>query len=352
MEPYPVACSTHRLQHISDDPCGPDGKYWEAAEPRGFSMTPTDRRRLAAILGMLGSEFDGERAAAGLQAEAFRKKHGLTWEQMLSLPAVRKNRSSIRRGPPTWPRNRRNGRRRTRRARRRGERLTRPPNQSRPVRRANNLIPGPRRADGAARIIPDAPFPAGDTVRHACFAPVFLQLVRVLVEERIWPGRILCRVGPQQLIVFGRGSIHRSFFEHVGHRVLGEHTRRHSRFGAEVCAQPRTPRRRPPRFPRRAAPLASPYRTASAWCRSRCPRKLLGARRPLQIVMQRLEPIHLLFGQGLVWVERRIRDRAPRQCRPSSDERRGYRMLPSRSYSFGSYACSASLASIACRALA
>jgi hypothetical protein len=36
-EPYPVACSTHRLQHISDDPCGPDGKYWEAAEPRGFA---------------------------------------------------------------------------------------------------------------------------------------------------------------------------------------------------------------------------------------------------------------------------------------------------------------------------
>jgi hypothetical protein len=49
-------------------------------------MTSTDRRRLAAILGMLGSEFDGERAAAGLQAETFRKKHGLTWEQMLATP--------------------------------------------------------------------------------------------------------------------------------------------------------------------------------------------------------------------------------------------------------------------------
>jgi hypothetical protein len=49
-------------------------------------MTPTGRRRLAAILGMLGSEFDGERAAAGLQAEAFRKRHGLTWEQMLATP--------------------------------------------------------------------------------------------------------------------------------------------------------------------------------------------------------------------------------------------------------------------------
>jgi hypothetical protein len=50
-------------------------------------MTSTDRRRLAAILGMLGSDHAGERAAAGLQAEAFRKRHGLTWEQMLTSPS-------------------------------------------------------------------------------------------------------------------------------------------------------------------------------------------------------------------------------------------------------------------------
>jgi hypothetical protein len=37
---------------------------------------------------MLGSEHAGERAAAGLQAEAFRKRHGLTWEAMLALPPV------------------------------------------------------------------------------------------------------------------------------------------------------------------------------------------------------------------------------------------------------------------------
>jgi hypothetical protein len=42
-------------------------------------MTDRARARLATILGMLGSEHAGERAAAGLQAEAFRKKHGLTW---------------------------------------------------------------------------------------------------------------------------------------------------------------------------------------------------------------------------------------------------------------------------------
>ena len=38
-------------------------------------MTDADRHRLAAILGMLGSDHAGERAAAGLQAEAFRRKH-------------------------------------------------------------------------------------------------------------------------------------------------------------------------------------------------------------------------------------------------------------------------------------
>lgn len=44
-----------------------------------------ERQRLAAILGMLGSEHAGERAAAALQAEAFRKKHGLTWAELLAL---------------------------------------------------------------------------------------------------------------------------------------------------------------------------------------------------------------------------------------------------------------------------
>jgi hypothetical protein len=51
-------------------------------------MTPSDRARLARILGMLGSEHAGERASAALQAEAFRKRHGMTWEEMLALPAV------------------------------------------------------------------------------------------------------------------------------------------------------------------------------------------------------------------------------------------------------------------------
>lgn len=48
-----------------------------------------DRARLARILGMLGSDHAGERAAAGLKAEEFRKKHGLTWAQMLALPPLK-----------------------------------------------------------------------------------------------------------------------------------------------------------------------------------------------------------------------------------------------------------------------
>jgi len=51
-------------------------------------MTDADRKRLAAILGMLGSNSVGERDAAALQAEAFRRKHGLTWDELLSGETV------------------------------------------------------------------------------------------------------------------------------------------------------------------------------------------------------------------------------------------------------------------------
>jgi hypothetical protein len=51
-------------------------------------MTDTDRRKLAAVLGMLGSEHAGERAAAALQAEAFRRHHNLTWDQLVGGKTV------------------------------------------------------------------------------------------------------------------------------------------------------------------------------------------------------------------------------------------------------------------------
>jgi hypothetical protein len=40
------------------------------------------------LLGMLGSEHQGERAAAALQAEAFRRQRGMTWEQIIKAPIV------------------------------------------------------------------------------------------------------------------------------------------------------------------------------------------------------------------------------------------------------------------------
>jgi hypothetical protein len=51
-------------------------------------LTDADRQRLVNILGMLGSEHQGERDAAGLQAEVFRKKHGLSWVEMVSGKTV------------------------------------------------------------------------------------------------------------------------------------------------------------------------------------------------------------------------------------------------------------------------
>jgi len=47
------------------------------------TISDADRKRLVAILGMLGSTHTGERAAAALQADAFRRKHGMTWEGLI-----------------------------------------------------------------------------------------------------------------------------------------------------------------------------------------------------------------------------------------------------------------------------
>ncbi len=42
-----------------------------------------DRNRLVNILGRLGSDFDGERAAAGLLATRMLRDHGLSWDDLL-----------------------------------------------------------------------------------------------------------------------------------------------------------------------------------------------------------------------------------------------------------------------------
>lgn len=49
-------------------------------------IPPDLAARLAKVLGMLGSDFDGEVAAAGRRANALLKGAGLTWDQLLTPP--------------------------------------------------------------------------------------------------------------------------------------------------------------------------------------------------------------------------------------------------------------------------
>jgi hypothetical protein len=54
--------------------------------PVSRTLAPDDRMRLVKILGMLGSEHNGERAAAALHASAILAEHGLTWDDVLAGP--------------------------------------------------------------------------------------------------------------------------------------------------------------------------------------------------------------------------------------------------------------------------
>ncbi len=46
-------------------------------------MTPAERRRLVGVLGLLGSDQDGERAAAGLLATRLLRTAGVTWDTLI-----------------------------------------------------------------------------------------------------------------------------------------------------------------------------------------------------------------------------------------------------------------------------
>ncbi len=46
-------------------------------------LSPAERNRLVAILGRLGSDFDGERAAAGLLAARLLRDRGLCWDDLI-----------------------------------------------------------------------------------------------------------------------------------------------------------------------------------------------------------------------------------------------------------------------------
>jgi len=50
-------------------------------------LSPDFAAKLAKILGMFGSDYDGEIAAAGRQANAMVKRAGLTWNEVISSSA-------------------------------------------------------------------------------------------------------------------------------------------------------------------------------------------------------------------------------------------------------------------------
>lgn len=54
-------------------------------------LSASDRGKLAKILGMLSSTYEGERASAGLLATRFVKDRDLTWDSILQPPPVRQS---------------------------------------------------------------------------------------------------------------------------------------------------------------------------------------------------------------------------------------------------------------------
>lgn len=48
-----------------------------------IALSPTDRQRLVKLLGLLGSDYAGERDAAGLAAHRLIRDRGLGWEDVI-----------------------------------------------------------------------------------------------------------------------------------------------------------------------------------------------------------------------------------------------------------------------------
>jgi hypothetical protein len=67
------------------------------------SLTPTERERLAKLLGMLGSDHEGERANAATIADRMLRERGLTWRDILpDQPAGPTQPPATKRAPRNW----------------------------------------------------------------------------------------------------------------------------------------------------------------------------------------------------------------------------------------------------------
>lgn len=59
------------------------------ADTMARPLTAAERAKLVGILGRLGSDFDGERAAAGLLASRLLRDRGLSWDDVIHAPGSR-----------------------------------------------------------------------------------------------------------------------------------------------------------------------------------------------------------------------------------------------------------------------
>jgi hypothetical protein len=66
------------------------------------SLSPADLRKLIGILGRLGSDFDGERAAAGLLASRLIRAAGLGWDDLLTAPKTQQASGRTQSGHGPW----------------------------------------------------------------------------------------------------------------------------------------------------------------------------------------------------------------------------------------------------------
>jgi hypothetical protein len=67
-------------------------------------LSPAERNRLVAILGRLGSDYDGERASAGLLASRLLRDRGLCWDDLILASAgVRQASGGTQSGHSAWP---------------------------------------------------------------------------------------------------------------------------------------------------------------------------------------------------------------------------------------------------------
>jgi hypothetical protein len=67
-------------------------------------ISPAERIKLARILGMLGSEHDGERASAALAAERLRAKTGQSWSSLLAAESPPRLSHDVPAGDADWRR--------------------------------------------------------------------------------------------------------------------------------------------------------------------------------------------------------------------------------------------------------